>query len=271
MELKIDEIQVPEKISFNFEELKADLLAKCSEYEMMVYTDDQIKTAKSDRATLNRLKKSLNDERIRREKEYLKPFEDFKSKINEIIAIIDKPVGIIDKQVKAYEEEQKVKKTEEIQKIFDAVVYKPEWLLLKAIWNERWLNATFTLGNVEDEIETRITQINKDVSTLANLPDFGFEATEVYKTTLDVNKALNEGARLAEIQKKKAEAEQAKKDAQEPKPEPPKENFMNPPIEDNKPEEDGKVWVNFSAYLDMVTATKLSEFCKENKIIIKRI
>lgn len=271
MELKIDEIQVPEKISFNFEELKADLLAKCSEYEMMVYTDDQIKTAKSDRATLNRLKKSLNDERIRREKEYLKPFEDFKSKINEIIAIIDKPVAIIDKQVKAYEEEQKVKKTEEIQKIFDAVVYKPEWLLLKAIWNERWLNATFTLGNVEDEIETRITQINKDVSTLSNLPDFGFEATDVYKTTLDVNKALNEGARLAEIQKKKAEAEQAKKEEQEPKPEPPKDNFMNPPVEDKAPEDPGKVWVNFSAYLDMVTATKLSEFCKANKIVIKRI
>ena len=266
MEIIVNDYQLPQIIKFNYEELKNEIETKTKFYSNIIYTDDQIKLAKSDRANLNKLKKALNDERIRREKEYLKPFEDFKSKINEIIAIIDKPVGIIDKQVKAYEEEQKVKKTEEIQKIFDAVVYKPEWLLLKAIWNERWLNATFTLGNVEDEIETRITQINKDVSTLANLPDFGFEATEVYKTTLDVNKALNEGARLAEIQKKKAEAARA---MIPPTPEPPKENFMNPPVEDKT--EDCKVWVNFSAYLDMVTATKLSEFCKANKIIIKRI
>lgn len=271
MELKVEEVQVPKVINFNFEELKMELITKCQEYETAVYTDDQIKLAKSDRANLNKLKKALNDERIRREKEYLKPFEDFKGKINEIIAIIDKPVAIIDKQVKAYEEEQKVKKTEAIQQIFDGITFKPDWLLLRSIWNERWLNATFTMGNVEDEIIARINQINKDVSTLSNLPDFGFEATEVYKTTLDVNKALNEGARLVEIQKKKAEAEQAKKDAQEPKPEQPKENFMNPPVVDDTPEDPNKIWVNFSAYLDMVDATKLSDFCKENKIKIKRI
>lgn len=271
MELKVEEIKVPDVIKFNFEELKAELMVKCADYETMVYTDDQIKIAKSDRANLNRLKKALNDERIRREKEYLRPFEEFKAKINEIITIIDKPVAIIDKQVKAYEEEQKVKKTEQIQSIFEAIEGKPDWLILKAIWNERWLNATFSLSAVEGEIKERLMQIMKDVTTLSDLPEFGFEATEVYKTTLDVNKALNEGARLAEIQKKKAEAEQAKREAQEPKPEPPKENFMNPPIEDKVAGEGAFEWINFSAYLDVVAAAKLSAFCKEHNIKIKKI
>ena len=268
MELKVEEVQVPEQIKFNFEELRTELITKCQEYEMMVYSDDQIKMAKSDRATLNRLKKSLNDERIRREKEYLRPFEEFKAKINEIITIIDKPVAIIDKQVKAYEEEQKVKKTEQIETIFEAIEGKPDWLILKAIWNERWLNATFALSTIQSEIKERILQIIKDVTTLSDLPEFGFEATEVYKTTLDVNKALNEGARLAEIQKKKAEAT-AK--AQEPKPEPPKDNFMNPPIEDKVAGEGAFEWINFSAYLDVVAAAKLSAFCKEHNIKIKKI
>ncbi|WNV59438.1 DUF1351 domain-containing protein [Oscillospiraceae bacterium NTUH-002-81] len=73
MELRVEEYQLPQKISFNFEELKAELQEKTQHYETMVYTDDQIKEAKADRANLNRLKKALNDERIRREKEYLAP------------------------------------------------------------------------------------------------------------------------------------------------------------------------------------------------------
>lgn len=92
MELKVNEVAVPEQITFNYEELKQELTEKVSMYETLVYTDDQIKQAKADKANLNKLKKALNDERIRREREYMQPFNDFKQKINEIIGIIDKPV-----------------------------------------------------------------------------------------------------------------------------------------------------------------------------------
>ena len=64
-----------------------------------MYTDDQIKNAKSDRADLNKLKKALNDERIRCEKEYMQPFNIFKAQIDGIIKIIDKPVELIVKQL----------------------------------------------------------------------------------------------------------------------------------------------------------------------------
>lgn len=67
MELKVNEVSIPEKIEFNYEQLKAELTEKVSLYETMVYTDDQIKQAKADKANLNKLKKALNDERIRRE------------------------------------------------------------------------------------------------------------------------------------------------------------------------------------------------------------
>ena len=64
MELKVNEYQLPEQILFNYEELKAELTEKVQHYETLVYTDDQIKEAKADRATLNKLKKALSDERI---------------------------------------------------------------------------------------------------------------------------------------------------------------------------------------------------------------
>ena len=71
MELKLIPYTVPQSITWNYEELKAELTAKASEYASIVYTDDQVKAAKADRANLNRLKKALNDERIRQEREYM--------------------------------------------------------------------------------------------------------------------------------------------------------------------------------------------------------
>lgn len=215
MEIRVDAIQLPERIGFNYEELKRELTEKVSMYETMVYTDDQIKEAKADKANLNKLKKALNDERIRREKEYMEPFNDFKSKVNEIISIIDKPVAVIDKQVKEYEEKQKQDKLAKIQEYYNSIE-KPDlhWLGLPAIYNEKWLNASVSMKSIQEEINTRLEQIEMDMKILADLPEYGFEAMEAYKNTLDVRSALNEANRLSEMAKRKAEQERLAAEAE---------------------------------------------------------
>lgn len=209
MELKVNELQLPEQILFNYEELKQELQEKASMYETIVYTDDQIKEAKADKANLNKLKKALNDERIRMEKDYMKPFNDFKQKINEIIGIIDKPVAAIDKQVKEYEDKQKQDKADSIKEYFTGLPKDEELSFVKfeQIWNPRWTNATVSMRAIQDEISGRLNNIKHDLITIAKLPEFGFEATEIYKSTLDVNKAINEALKMSEIAKKKAERE----------------------------------------------------------------
>lgn len=214
MELRVKEITIPAKIEFNYDELKREIAEKVEKYTNLVYTDQDIKQAKADKAALNKVKKALNDERIRREKEYMKPFNEFKTEINEIIGIIDKPIAIIDKQVKEAEEQKKQEKALAIEELFKQMD-KPEWLTLGVIYNSKWLNATFAMKSVKEDIEGRLEQINNDLETLSNLPEFGFEATEVYKSTLDINRAVNEGKRLAEIQKKKEEQERLKAEAEE--------------------------------------------------------
>lgn len=209
MELKIEQVAIPEKIVFNYEELKQELSDKVKMYETLVYTDDQIKSAKADRADLNRLKKALNDERIRREKEYMQPFNAFKAQINEIIGIIDKPVALIDRQIKEYEEQKKQEKRQKIENLFDTFPTM-EWLKLSQIWSEKWLNASVTLKNIEKEIMERVDGIKNDIATLSELPQFSFEAIETYKTTLDLNQSIAEGHRLSEMQKRKAEQERIK-------------------------------------------------------------
>lgn len=260
MELKVNEYQLPEVIQFNFDELKRELTEKVQKYETIVYTDEQIKEAKADKANLNKLKKALNDERIRREKEYMIPFNEFKSKVNEIISIIDRPVQLIDQRVKDYEEEKKNEKRLEIGQMWETKE-RPDWLTLPMIFDERWLNASVSMKHIEEEVDGKLQKIFAEVETLEGLSDFSFESIEEYKRTLDINKAIAEGKRLSDIQKRKAEAmaEIHKAD----------EALTNTPLHEQKAEE-GQ-WINFSAKMTIQQAKELKKFFNDRQIEFKAI
>jgi hypothetical protein len=296
MELKIEEVQLPEQIKFNFEELKTELTAKAHEYKVTVYTEDKIKEAKSDRASLNKLKKALNDERIRLEKEYMKPFNEFKSQINEIIGIVDEPIGIIDGQIKDFEQRKKDEKRDAIIELWNNRE-KPEFLEDFDLFNEKWLNSTYTMAKVEADIDEIIAKTMDDLKTLESLPEFGFEAVEEYKRTLSLQQAIAEGKRLADIQKRKEEQERLQKEAEEKarlaaeeaekakdaemekalqeeeeriQNEPTKENVS---CETSEPaaEEPTRAWVGFKALLSKEEARALGEFITAHNIKIKKI
>lgn len=278
MEFKINEVQLPEKISFNYEELKQELQEKATLYASIVYGDDEIKQAKEDKAKLNKLKKALNDERIRQEKEYMKPFNEFKAQVNEIISIIDKPVGIIDEQIKLFEDKQKEEKLEQIKEYWESTEH-PEWLQCKQIFDQRWLNTTFSLKKVQEAIDERLAQIAADVKTLESLPEFSFEAVEVYKQTLDLNRAIAEGQRLADIQKRKAEAEAEKARIQEEAGTQQVDVLVNVempdgstvPIDNVKVEIPAKQWIGFEALLSVEDAKELRAFFNKKEIDFRMI
>lgn len=293
MELRVNEVAIPEKISFNYEELKAELTEKVAFYETLVYTDDQVKDAKADRATLNKLKKTLNDERIRREKEYMQPFNEFKAQVNEIIGIIDKPIAVIDKQVKEFEDQKKANKQNAIEELFAGMGFQ-SFVTLEKIWDPKWLNASTSMKSIEEQMRSRMYQIGDDVLTLHNLPEFGFEATEVYKQTLDINKAIKEAQRMAEITKAKAEAEarrkaeeetrkaaeEARRKAEERAAEEqraamakamtPPEDAQPAPVEESQPEPQ-KMVVKFEVELTTEDATALREFFQSRNITFRAI
>lgn len=287
MELKINEVIIPERIDFNYEELKQELTEKVHLYETLVYNDDQIKQAKVDKANLNKLKRALNNERLKREREYMAPFNQFKTQINEIISIIDKPIAIIDRQIKEAEEQKKLEKARKIETLFEELT-RPEWLKLESIYNSKWLNATCSMKSIREEIESRLEQINNDLDTLQNLTDFGFEATEVYKTTLNIYRAVNEGKRLAEIQKKKEEQERVKAEAEaRAQEEKPKNEEIGSKTEEKVENEDVKTkneinsqpdlepinaqWISFSARLTIAQAKELKKFFDDRNIEFKAI
>lgn len=273
MELKVNDYQLPMPIQFNYEELKTAIKAKAEQYASVVYTEDQIKAAKTDRAALNKLKKALNDERIRREKEYLQPFNEFKTQIAEIIKIIDEPVTVIDTQIKGYEEKKKEEKLKEIHDYFITREFPDDFAVpFEKILNDKWLNSSVNIKTVYAEIDARLEQIANDLETLSNLPEFSFEATEEYKLSLDLNKAISEGKRLSEIAKKKAEmeADLAKRKAEQEAAQA-AELAGEATIAEQLPKQPEKMEVCFRAYLTTEDAKALKAFFDSRNIEFEKI
>lgn len=252
------------EITWNHEEIKKEIAEKVQHYANLVYTEEQIKDAKMDRATLRKFVDALETKKKEMKKLCLAPYDTFEKQIKEIIAIVNEPIVMIDGQVKAYEENKREEKMEEILKIFDNVGF-PEWVHIAAVFDEKWLNVSVKLPAIQKEMEAKVEQITNDINTLANLPEFAFEAMEVYKTTLDINKAISEGKRLSDIQKRKLEAEAERKAAEEakvnatevaPTPAEPTPTETAPVTE----ETEIRRWIGFEAYLSTEEALALREF-----------
>ena len=273
MELKINDYQLPQPIEFNYEEIKAWVQEQTEAYKGMIYDDTQISQAKSDRANLRRTSKLLNDRRISLEKEYMQPFFEFKEKINDLIKLIDEPANLIDQRIKEFEEQKRDEKREQIGEMFDGIEQKPDWLKLEQIWNPKWLNATTSMKSISREISGSIEAITENMNSLNSIEGFACEAKEVYKQTLDMPRAIAEGRRLQDIQKRKEEEEARK--AAEAERQKKVDSIINNPTsqiinraEAREAEEKAQMatWVSFRALLTMEQAKDLKQFFGERGI-----
>lgn len=221
MELKVENVQIPEKIGFNYEDLKAQLTARCHDYETVVYTDATINEAKVDRAMLNKLKDNLNAERLRRQREYMHPFDVFKAQVDELISIINRASSSIDKQVKDYEERQKQQKLEEIRGIFDSAIASateaPDWITFEMMNDPKWMLKSRTIKSIQGDIDSRILSITDDVKMIRDtfhgkeFEDAAVSAAMAkFKRSLDFRSAVNAGTEVQEEMKAAQEAQASK-------------------------------------------------------------
>lgn len=213
MELKIispGENGFLKEIQWNQEEVKAWVAARVQDYKNIAYTEDQVKDMKKDRADLNKLRTAFESERKRLKKVCMEPYNLFEQQVKEVVALIDEPIQLIDSQLYELEERRKQQKKKDIEALFDTIGFQT-FVTLENIFDQKWLNASVSLGKIEEQMKSIMYKIGTDVATIGNLPEFSFEAMEVYKKTLDLNKAILEGQRLAEIQKRKQQYEEEQK------------------------------------------------------------
>lgn len=208
LELKIFSPQengfVPE-IKWNNEELKAAIAKKMEEYKGLVFTEETISEGKKDRANLNKLRGVIDDERKRVKKLCMEPCNRFEKEVKEVLALVDEQINAIDVQIKEVEQIKREEKRKAVQELFESIGFQ-KFVTLEMIWDEKWLNASVTLSKVENQMKETMYRIGEEVGTISRLPEFSFEAMEVYKKTLDLTQAIKKGQELADIQKRKEEA-----------------------------------------------------------------
>lgn len=167
MELVVSDFKKLDKITFNYEELKKELTERVNKYKDIVYTEDTITDAKSDRSLLNKVSKAIDDEKKRVKKKLLEPYTDFESKCKELMSIVDEVSSKIDKQVKAYEESEKDNKMQDVLKYWSenagdyAKVIDTDKLV-----KQEWLNKTYSMTKVKQEIDHIISKIKMDMTTI---------------------------------------------------------------------------------------------------------
>lgn len=214
-ELKVQAPQT-QPVVFNYEELKAGLTTALAGYKDRVYDETMIAEAKEDKAKLNKLKKALSDERISRKKDYMKPLETFEEQIKDLCSLIDEATSGIENQLDAFEQKRIEEKKVAIRELFSEIASNYDaldFITLEKIYNPKWENKSVTDKTIATEITEVFEKAVKDLEIINKMPSCSFEAKEAYKLSLDLNKAIAEGERMAQVQE--AKRQEALRKAQE--------------------------------------------------------
>lgn len=227
MELKIYSPQdagFVQKIDWNFEELKSEIIAVSQEYETSVYTDETMKNAKSDRAKLRKFVDAMKSERTAIRKKLLEPDVLFGEQIAELTGIVERAIDNIDTQVKDYEQRQRDAKTAKIREFYEENIYDlAEYLPFECLFRTEWANVSTTMKSVKESILDTIQKVAEGLAILNEVESpYAGDMKKVFLRTYDIGAAMTERNRLEaeaenrrlymeEQERRKAEREAARK------------------------------------------------------------
>ena len=179
-------------------------------------TESDIASMKSNCASLRSGKKTIEEERKRIKKEYLKPLDEFEEKVKPITAEIDKAIDLYKSKLDEYEVIRCDKKRNEITEWWNAhrnPMMKPD---ISLVWDDRYLNKTGIGESWQKDLQSKIEKIDADLSVIgsmnSNLDQLNFVSAR-YSEHLDLSRAICEwnkhveALRRTEEVRAKAEAE----------------------------------------------------------------
>ena len=208
-----------EPIRWNHEELKQWLLDRTEQYHGLVVTADkeQIQDAKKHMADMRKLRKALEDERIKAKKKILKPYDAFAVKEKELIQILDDAIQELDVQVKEYDEMLRQEKLEKAKEIYKEEIGDLDRSIpFEKVYQESWLNKTKTLKSIREEIANVRDKVDADLR-LINMESsaYAFEMKEEYMKSFDLTAAMAKKQELEDAAKRKAAFEEQRKKREE--------------------------------------------------------
>lgn len=266
LEVKIEGVQ---KITDNMSEVKEYALETKKYYENLVFTDEQIKEAKDERANINKAVKKVADYRKDIVDKFNKPLEEFVKNAKETESILKEASNSIDVQVKKYEEEEKQKKKDECEELFNNLVGDlSELITFEKVFDNRWLNKTTKMTEVEQNIKNIIEKVNGGMQAIKELnSEFETELINTFLTDYDLSKAIMKNTQLKAQKEKWAKTEVAK---EETKQEAIKE-MVSTPVEDVEDERDIIKTYTLKITANYTKMTALRKFMEINDIKFEKV
>lgn len=214
LEVKIEGVQ---KITDNMSEVKEYALETKKYYENLVFTDEQIKEAKDERANINKAVKRVADYRKDIVDKFNKPLEEFVRNAKETESILKEASNSIDVQIKKYEEEEKQKKKDECEELFNNLVGDlSELITFEKVSDNRWLNKTTKMTEVEQDIKNVIEKVNTGLQAIKELnSEFETELINTFLQDYDLSKAIMKNTQLKAQKEKLAKTEVAKEETKQ--------------------------------------------------------
>lgn len=166
--LSTDLSGIPSEIEFNYEDLRNALPELLEPYKNLVVTADSVKSAKGDKAKLNKLRTAIEEQRKAIKKQCLSPYEAFEPKCKEITGLIDEAIQAIDRQVKAFSEEEKKQKYAELFAWF-AKRNELDFVNIKSVLNPKWANKGEKLEKLEAEMDENLKVIEADYAMICEM------------------------------------------------------------------------------------------------------
>lgn len=219
-EIKVVVNQDPGKVSWNYEEIKKWLKGELQVYKNTVYTDDTIKTAKTDVAALRKLSKQVKDRRSEIRGRFMEPFEQFEEQVKEIVSLIEEPISAINEQVNDYERRRKeIARAEIIAYWQNRSAVLPKEIreqAFKRIYDARWENATATKRSWHETIDNAVDQFQKDLETIRSFgSEFEQDMLQVYYQRFDFADAMRKMRELEAQKQRILERERQRREAEE--------------------------------------------------------
>ena len=209
-EIKSDALAVIQTLNIeaNFAEMETALTEMLEPYKKMVVLD--VPAAKSARAYVNKVKKSINDSRLTVKKLYSQPLAAFEDKCKALTAMCDEAAGNIDQQIKDFEAKEREIKLNALRNYFNSSAKGIEdYITWERVYNPKWENKSYGTGQCEDDIDQAINQ------TIANV--------EVIKAMHSPHEAsllavLAQSGNMGDVLAQKALCETLEAKAEEPEP-----------------------------------------------------
>lgn len=267
------------EVRWNYEEVKGWVQAGLDCYKGRVYTEDTVREAKVDRAALNKLANALDDKRKELKSAYLAPYATFEAQVKELAELVKKQSDSISEQIENFDKLRRQEKEAECRNLYDQFIGDLAPLVpYEKLQNPRWLNITYSLTQVMNDIRDRVAQIQTGLEALDALeiePGIREQVKGVFLRDFDISAALTESQRIKERQEA-LERYNTAQVAQNQRRTPEANGDMNIPLQAQTrySDENSAEKIHTVTFRIRVTESKLralGEYMRENGIMPERV